>query len=931
MDQRLFLIDAYALIFRAYFAFSRNPLMNSKGWNVSAISGFTSTLIELIQKEKPTHLAVVFDAAAKTLRAEEHAFYKANREDTPEDIVFSVPYIKEIIRAMHIPILEYDGYEADDIIGTLAKRKAAAGHVVYMVTPDKDFAQLVDERIFIYKPGRQGSDTEILGVQEIKDRWEVTDPLQVIDILGMWGDAVDNIPGIPGIGEKKAKKYIAQYGSMENVIAHAQEIKGKDGENILAFAEQGRISKKLATIVLDVPIDVTDEALCMESPDKERLAELFTELEFRTLGRKLIGDDFSVNRETKPHNGPTDLFGQPIGEAKSVAEIDPPTQPKGQHLENTPHIYHLADTDETLKKLVHQLQQQPEFCMDTETTSLDVFSLELVGMSFAWKAHEAFYVPIPDNQEEAQQKIEILRPLLENPHALKIGQNIKFDLQVLRRYNIRLAPPFFDTMLAHYVLEPDLKHGMDFLSETYLGYTPVSITELIGKKGKQQRSMREVELEKIKEYAAEDADVTCQLKHFFIPKLKEREVLSVLEDIELPLIPVLADMEAEGVHIDAAFLNKYSTRLAQQLGEIRDEIIKECGVSFNLDSPKQLGAVLFEKLQLPGGEKTKTGQYATGEEVLQKLAHDYPIAAKILEFREIGKLKSTYVDTLPELIQSATGRVHTTYNQTIAATGRLSSVSPNLQNIPIRSERGKEIRKAFIPRNEDFVLVSADYSQIELRLVAEMSGDHAMSEAFRSGLDIHTATAAKIYKVPAEEVTKDMRYKAKSVNFGIIYGQGAFGLAQNLGISRTEAKEIIEQYFAEFPGVKKYMQDNIAFAREHGYVKTILGRRRYLKDILSKNFTVRGFAERNAINAPVQGAAADLIKLAMIRIHDELQKKKFRSRMILQVHDELVFDVHRDEVEELKPLILHHMQQAMKTNVPILAEIGVGENWLEAH
>jgi DNA polymerase-1 len=937
-DNKLFLIDAYALIFRAYYALIRNPLINSKGMNVSAISGFTSTLVDLIQREKPTHLAVVFDLG-QTLRAQEHDFYKANRQETPEDIKLSVPYIRDIIRGFHIPILELAGYEADDIIGTIAKQKAKEGHLVYMVTPDKDFAQLVDHNIYVYKPGRQGSDVEILGVKEIQEQWEVQRPEQVIDILGMWGDAVDNIPGIPGVGEKTAKKLIAEYGSMENVIANADKIKGKLGENIRNNAEQGLISKKLATIQLDVPIEVSDEDLHIDSPDKDKLTELFAHLEFRTLGKRILGSDYSANTPTPPQQGnsspQTDLFGvaapsAPVAEQETAVYTPAQT---GKNISNTPHNYIKVGEglDISVAELVNRLQEVDEFCFDTETTSLDYFALEIVGLSFSFKDNEAYYVPCPPEHEGAMQIIRQLKPILEHKHKVKIGQNVKFDLQVLRKYDVAISLPIYDTMLAHYLVEPDLKHGMDYLSETYLGYTPVSITELIGKKGKNQGNMRDVELNTIAEYAAEDADITRQLKEVIAPMVRSREVESVLQDIEHPLVPVLADMEYEGVRIDREFLNEYSKVLEKDILSLQTEIHDLAGIKFNIDSPKQMGEVLFKHLNLPQDKKTATGQASTGEDVLSKLAGEYPIAARILDYREIAKLKSTYVDSLPELINPITGRIHTTFNQTIAATGRLSSINPNLQNIPVRTERGKKTRQAFIPRDKDHVLLSADYSQIELRLVAEMSGDPGMMEAFQNNLDIHTATAAKVYSVPYEEVTKEMRYKAKSVNFGIIYGQGAFGLAENLGISRSEAKGIIDNYFVQFPGIKEYMSYNIDFARKNGYVKTMMGRRRYLKDINSKNFTVRGFAERNAINAPVQGSAADMIKIAMIHIHDEFKKHNFRSKMTLQVHDELVFDAHKDEVETIKPIILDKMIHAFKTKVPIEVGIGMGHNWLDAH
>lgn len=930
--EKLFLLDAYALIFRAYFAFSRNPLINSKGQNVSAISGFLNTLVELMKKEKPTHIAVVFDLGGSTDREAEFADYKANRQETPEDIMFAVPYIKEIIKGFRIPILELEGYEADDIIGTIAKKKAAEGHIVYMVTPDKDYGQLVEEKIFIYKPARAGGEVEIMGVEEIKQRWEIDSPLKVIDILGLMGDSVDNIPGIPKVGEVTAKKLIKEYGSVENVIANAANIKGKLGESVKEHAEQGLLSKRLATINLNVPVEVSDEDLKMEEPDKEKLSAIFNELEFRTLAKRILGDGYSANQPASVTPTPSIARENTQGSLFGGTSEEPVEDiMRGRTIHNTPHTYHVVEGTEAITKLVDELSKQTEFCFDTETTSLDYFTLELVGMSFSIKAGEAYYVPCPADFEQTQLIVNFFKPLLESKEIVKIGQNIKFDLLVLRRYGVNVCAPIYDTMLAHYLSEPDLKHGMDYMSETYLGYTPVSIKELIGS-GKNQGTMRDVPIEKIAEYAAEDADVTLQLKHRLEPMAKQREADKVLEEIEHPLINVLANMEYEGVRIDQQFLNNFSSTLEKDMLAVRDEIFKLAGTEFNVDSPKQLGDILFGHMKLPfEGKKTATGQLSTNEDALQALSKHHPIAEKILDYREITKLKSTYVDALPRMIHPKTGRVHTSFRQAIAATGRLSSDNPNLQNIPIRTERGQEVRKAFVARDEDHILISADYSQIELRLVAELSGDENMMEAFTNKIDIHTATAAKVYGVALDAVTKEMRYKAKSVNFGIIYGQGAFGLAENIGVSRTEAKEIIDNYFAQFPKIKQYMNQNIQFAQQNGYVQTIKGRRRYLKDINSKNFTVRAFAERNAINSPVQGSAADLIKLAMIGIHKEFAERKFKSRMTLQVHDELVFDAHKDEVEIIKPIIYDRMVNAIKTVVPIEAEIGTGLNWLEAH
>lgn len=926
-DKRLFLLDAYALIYRAYFAFSKTPLVNSKGQNVSAVSGFTSTLFDLMKREKPTHIAVVFDAAAETTRAAEHSFYKANRQEMPEDIQTAVPYIKEIIKAFHIPILEYDGYEADDIIGTMAKQKEVEGYTVYMVTPDKDYAQLVSPNVFIYKPGRLGNDIEILGVKEIQEKWEVESPLQVIDILGMWGDAVDNIPGIPGVGEKTAKKLIKEYGSMENVIANAENIKGKLGENIRNNVEQARISKQLATIILDVPVEVNDDDLLMSIPDKEKLSQLFTELEFRSLGKRILGEDFSVNREIKTTTTAsiqTSLFDDE--NVSSESEVV-----RGKNIQNTPHSYTLIESDEAIDDLVAALLKQTEICFDTETSSLDYFSLSIVGLSFSFNSGTGYYIPCPEDFDKARAICHKFRPVLGHDSILKIGQNIKFDMLVLKRYDVEVKAPLYDTMIAHYLVEPDMKHGMDYLSETYLGYTPVHIEELIGKKGKNQGSMRDVPINKIAEYAAEDADITFQLKHVLAPMVEKHEVTGVLKDIELPLIPVLADMEYEGVKIDVDYLNAYSKELEQDMLMYRSAIFEIAGLEFNLDSPRQMGDVLFGHLKLPVDKKTATGQHSTNEEVLSKLAQDYPIAEKILEYRELTKLKSTYVDALPQMVNVKTGRVHTTFNQTIASTGRLSSIGPNLQNIPIRTERGQRVRKAFIARDSEHILLSADYSQIELRLAAEISGDENMLEAFRQRLDIHQATAARVYNVALADVTKEMRSKAKMVNFGIIYAISAFGLSQRLGIPRKEAAELIENYFVQYPKLRNYMSDTLEFARHHGYVKTLMGRRRYLKDINSRNFTVRGFAEREAINSPLQGSAADLVKLAMIHIHEEFKRQNLKSKMTLQVHDELVFDTHKDEVDLVKPIIREKMIQAIKTNVPLEVEIGIGYNWLHAH
>ena len=925
-DQRLFLLDAFALIYRAYYSFIRNPIRNSKGLNTSAVYGFTNTLYDLITNEKPTHLAVVFDAPGRTDRASEYDFYKANREAMPEDIQMAIPIIKEILKAFHIPMLELEGYEADDIIGTIAKEKEKTGHTIFMVTPDKDFAQLVSENIFMYKPSRQGKGVQILGVPEIKEQWQVEDPEQVIDILGLWGDAVDNIPGIPGIGEKIAKKLIAEYGSVENLIANTDKLKGKQKENVENFAEQGIISKQLATIIIDTPIKVSDDDLLLSEPDKKKLAELFAELEFRTLGKRILGDEYSVNRKVSDV-GQIDMF-VPGNVESNVPEIT-----KGKSIESVEHNYILLKTEEQIQQLIAEFKKQKSFAFDTETTGLNPLTAEIVGISFSVKEHEAYYYPISENKEDAIRQLSKFAPIFANEEIEKIGQNIKYDIHVLNQYKIEVTGKIYDTMLAHYIMEPDLRHNMDYLSETFLGYTPVSIETLIGKKGAKQKSMRTVPVEEIKDYAAEDADITFQLAQKFKPKTQGNYIEKLLNEMELPLIPVLTNMEREGINLDTDFLQEYSEQLHEEMIEKRDSIFSQAGTEFNLNSPKQLGEVLFEKMEIPyKGKKTKTGQYITNESKLLTLANDNAIVSDILSYREITKLKSTYVDALPQMVNPNTGRIHTSFNQTIAATGRLSSDKPNLQNIPIRTERGRKIRKAFVPRNNDYMLMAADYSQVELRLVASMSEDETMINAFENKEDIHTLTASKVFSVKQEEVTREMRSHAKTVNFGIIYGVSAFGLSQQTNLSRTESKEIIENYFKTYPGIKAYMDSNVEFARKHKYVETIMGRRRYLRDIDSRNATLRSHAERNAINAPVQGSAADLIKLAMINIHDEMQQRNMQSKMLLQVHDELVFDMLNAEKEALKTLVINKMENAISgLKVPIVAEVGFGVNWLEAH
>jgi DNA polymerase-1 len=935
--KKLFLLDGMALMYRAHFALSKNPRFTSGGLNTSAVMGFTNTLLDVIRKENPTHMAVVFDTDAPTERHTDFVHYKAHRQAMPEDLSQAMPYVIKLILGFNIPVITSDGYEADDIIGTLAKKAEQRGYQVYCMTPDKDFAQLVSPNIFVYKPSRMGSDIEIMGVKEVREKWEIDDVCQVIDILGLWGDAVDNIPGIPGIGEKTAKLLIKQYGSVENIIKNSHELKGKLRENVETFAEQGIMSKKLATILLDAPVELDEEGLELCAPSRDLLEPLFAELEFRTLGRRVFGDDFSIT-EIKATSGQQDLFSSASPGTVRTLTVDitdiaePEHVPAAKHINNVLHEYHLTDTPEKRAELLALLLQQTEITFDTETTGIDANNCELVGLSFAIKPGEAWYIPVPADYAGAKAIADEFKPVLENEAINKVGQNIKYDILVLKWYGIEVKGQLFDTMMAHYILDPDTRHGMDILSENYLGYKPVSITELIGPKGKNQLTMRDVDVDKVKEYAGEDADVTLQLKQVFETKLQAVEAEKLINEIEHPLIYVLADVEFEGVKLDEQTLKEFSKQLETDINRLEQTVYEKAGVKFNVSSPKQLGEVLFEKLQLdPKAKKTKTGQYQTGEDVLLALAGKSDIVRDILDFRQLLKLKSTYVDALPLMINPKTGRIHTSYNQAIAATGRLSSNNPNLQNIPIRTERGREVRKAFIARDAEHVLLSADYSQIELRIIAEISKDANMQDAFAKNLDIHTATAANVYGVPLTEVTGDMRRNAKAVNFGIIYGQSSFGLSQGLGISRKEANDIIEQYFIQYAGIKNYMSETMNFARENGYVKTLMGRRRYLRDINSANATVRGFAERNAINAPIQGSAADMIKIAMINIHRELKAQNLGARMTMQVHDELVFDVPRHEVEIIKPIIEHYMKTAIKTEVPIMVEMGTGDNWLAAH
>ncbi|MHA4809281.1 DNA polymerase I [Flavitalea flava] len=988
MKKKLFLLDAYALVFRAYYALIRAPRVTSKGRNTNAQFGFTNALVDLIINQQPSHMAVCFDTSAPTERHTDFADYKANRQETPEDISSAVPDIKAIIRGFNIPIMEMDGFEADDVIGTLSVQAAAAGYEVYMVTPDKDYGQLVSDQVKIYKPPYQGGSIEIMGPKEVCEKWNIKNVSQVIDILGLMGDSVDNIPGIPGVGEKTAAKLLAEYETLENVLANAEKIKGALGEKIKAGKDLAMMSKKLATIITNVPVEFHEEDFKLKEWNKGILNELFASLEFKAIGKRILGDDFLSPTAVAPEGTQKDLFGNIVESKPLTAKNRTPlpgakqqgapggTSPaegkleeaanrmeaaveKGEDLSgvgegdpgetegveagglrvdksilNSGHIYTAIVGDQAIAGLVKQLSLEKEICFDTETTGIDANAVELVGMSFSCKPGEAWYVPCPADQEATKTILNAFAPLFNLDSVTWIGQNLKYDLLVLKWYGVELKGPLFDTMLAHYVIEPEGKRSMDMLSAQYLGYEPVHIEELIGKKGKGQGNMRDVELEKIKDYAAEDADITLQLKQVFLPLLKTKEVEKVFYAVENPLVKVLTAMEFEGINVDMNFLKEYSKELDKDAKIAEEKVYELAGVRFNLASPKQLGEVLFEKLQLdPKAKKTKTGQYATGEDVLLKLASRHQIVDDILAFRELTKLRSTYVDALPLMVNQRTGRVHTSYAQAVAVTGRLSSNNPNLQNIPIRTERGREIRKAFIPRNEEFVLLSADYSQIELRIVAAISADPNMVSAFREGKDIHTATAAKVFGVEEKDVTKEMRYKAKSVNFGIIYGQGAFGLADNLGISRAEAKEIIDTYKKQFANIQKYMDDTINFAREHGYVQTLMGRKRWLRDINSANFTVRGFAERNAINSPIQGTAADMIKLAMIRIDEEFRKQGFRSKMLLQVHDELVFDAHKTEIDIIKPIIMRCMQTALPlpNEVPANAEVGSGVNWLEAH
>ncbi len=937
-NKKLFLLDAMALVYRAYFAFSNNHRINSKGLNTSAVFGFTNTLLEILKKEKPSHIAVVFDTAAPTQRHVEFESYKANREEMPEDLSKAIPYIVKLIEAFNIPVIAMDGFEADDVIGTLAKKAEQKGYITYMMTPDKDYGQLVSENIFIYKPARLGNGAEIMGVKEICLKWEIENVDQLIDILGLMGDKVDNIPGIPGVGEKTAIKLIKDFGSIENLLQNTSKLTGKLKEKVEQNSEMAIQSKRLATIICDVPVELDEAGLLRKEINKDALKELFNELEFRRLAEQILGETGGTSSEPaevkkKPAavNGQMDMFGQAT-ETLEAEVADEHVVVDYKTINDIPHNYVLIDDTGKRAELVAQLIKENEVCFDTETTGLDAHNADIVGMSFSIKPGEAYYVTMPHDFNEAKKIVHEFAGIFENPSIKKIGQNIKYDLSVLKRYGVNLKGVLFDTMVAHFLIQPDMRHNMNLLAETYLTYSPVSIETLIGKRGKQQLSMRDVPLEQIKEYAAEDADVTLQLKNKFEPMLTAAHASKLFEEVEMPLIPVLAAMESEGIKLDVPALKEFSIELEKDIITLEADIQKLAGTSFNIASPKQVGDVLFEVLKIvEKPKKTKTGQYATGEDVLIKLVGKHPIVEKILEYRELKKLKNTYVDTLPELINPNTGKIHTSYNQVVAVTGRLSSDNPNLQNIPIRTTKGREVRKAFVPRNSDFILLSADYSQIELRIIAELSKDPGMIEAFRSGQDIHSATAAKVYGVTLEEVTSDMRRNAKMVNFGIIYGISAFGLSERLNIARAEAKNIIEQYFVKYSGVKDYMDQSVEVAREKGYVETILGRRRYLRDINSKNAVVRGFAERNAINAPIQGSAADMIKIAMIKVHEQLTSLNLKTKMLLQVHDELVFDAYKPELEQVKAIIKDKMSNAIPMSVPIEVEIGAGNTWLEAH
>ncbi len=925
-EKKLFLLDAMALIYRAHFAFSKNPRINSKGANTGAALGFTNALFEVITKEKPTHLAVAFDTHVPTFRHERYEPYKANREEQPEDIRTAIPIIKDIVRAFNVPVLELDGYEADDVIGTIAKQAARQGFVTYMMTPDKDFGQLVEDCIFLYKPAFMGNSVDILGEKEVCEKFDIERVDQVRDVLGLQGDAVDNIPGIPGIGAKTASKLLKEFGSVEAIIAHADQLKGKQREKVIEFSDQGILSKELATICTTVPIAFDEEDLLYTRPDEAKLRPLFEDLEFKTLMRRVLEGDTPAAASS----GQIGLFAPT--EDLAPDHNDLPFS-NTNDIQTTAHTYQLVDTDEKRMNLLQTLQQQPGFCFDTETDRLDALEAQLVGLAFSYESGQAYYVPVPEEQTAAHTLVQEFKSLLEDPAKQKIGQNLKYDMLVLRKYDIAVAGAMFDTMIAHYLIDPESGHGMDAMAEKYLNYATVPIETLIGKKGKGQGTMRDVAPEEITEYAGEDADITLQLKEVFEKELQQDAALSKLfYEMEMPVVNVLTEMEYEGVSINASTLHELSDELQKSIQEIEGDIYQLADTEFNIGSPKQLGEVLFDQMRLiEKPKKTKTGQYATGEVILSDLATEHDIARRILDYRELVKLKNTYVDALPKLVSPYDGRIHTSYNQAVTSTGRLSSTNPNLQNIPIRTEKGQLIRKAFVPRSEEYVLMAADYSQVELRIIASFAQDATMIEAFRQGQDIHAATASKIFQVSLEEVTPEMRRKAKTANFGIIYGVSSFGLAQRLSIPRGEASDIIKAYFEQFPSIRGYMDRVIQQAREQQYVETVLGRKRYLRDINSRNPTVRGYSERNAINAPIQGTAADMIKIAMVRVYDWMQQEKLQSKMILQVHDELVFDAHRDEVVLLQEKVSALMKDALPLEVPMEVGTGVGDNWLEAH
>ena len=944
-QKRLFLVDAYALIFRGYYALIKNPQINSKGEDTSAVMGFMNSLLDVIKRERPDHLAVCFDRGGSVDRVELFEAYKANRDETPEGIRTAIPHIENILRAMHIPIMVKEGFEADDVIGTLSRQAEAQGYKTFMVTPDKDFAQLVTENVFMYRPKSFGGGYETWGVEEVKKRFEVDTPMQVIDYLGMMGDASDNIPGLPGVGDKTAKKFIKQYGSMENLLANTHELKGKMKENIEANKELGMLSKSLATIMLDVPVEFCEKDFEMSDPDIEAVTNIFQDLEFRRLTDNFLktfandagngqNNSTSTTNKSTPEvqaagSGQFSLFSGNVNSNAAVASNDPHVRSTS---ETTSHFYQSVASGMATKLFIQNLMKQTSVCFDTETTGLDPITAELVGIAFSWEVGKGFYVPFPEDQKEAQELIEQLRPFFESDTIEKVGQNLKYAIKVLHKYNIQIKGKLFDTMLAHYLINPDMRHTMDVLAETYLNYTPMAIDELIGKKGKNQRAMRDIPLEKQTQYAVEDADITLQLKEHFEKELGEANTQKLFDEIEIPLLRVLADMELEGINLDEKFLNSLSEKLDNDIKALEAHIFKEAGEEFNIASPKQLGEILFDKMKLvEKPKKTKTGQYATGEDILSALAKDHDIIQHILDYRGLAKLKSTYVDALPNQVEPTTGRVHTDYMQTVAATGRLSSNNPNLQNIPIRTERGRQVRKAFVPRDKDYTLMAADYSQIELRIIAALSEEDNMINAFKNGEDIHASTASKVFGVKLEDVTREQRSNAKTVNFGIIYGVSAFGLSNQTDLSRTEAKDLIDTYYATYPKLRNFISEQIDFARDKGYVQTVLGRRRYLKDINSQNAVVRGAAERNAVNAPIQGSAADIIKVAMINIHKKLEEGKFKTKMLLQVHDELVFDVYKTELEDIKKMVKTEMESAYTLSVPLIVDLGVGEDWLEAH